>query len=52
MAYVEQTKEGVTVKPKTTAEVAGMVNPSADEKEVIVEKEVIKNWVSLDLIEK
>ena len=41
MAYVEQTKEGITVKPKTAAEVAEIVNPYTDEKEVVVEKEVI-----------
>ena len=38
---VEQTKEGITVKPKTAAEVAEIVNPYTDEKEVVVEKEVI-----------
>ena len=37
MAYVEQTKEGITVKPKTAAEVAEIVNPYTDEKEVVVE---------------
>jgi len=29
------------VKPKTAAEVAEIVNPYTDEKEVVVEKEVI-----------
>ena len=37
MAYVEQTKEGITVKPKTAAEVAEIVNPYTDEEEVVVE---------------
>ena len=53
MAYVEQTKEGITVKPKTAAEVAVFVFflivvevveiliKYRDENEVVVEKEVL-----------
>ena len=41
MAYVEQTKEGITAKPKNPTEVAAIINPSADEEEKIVEKENI-----------
>ena len=43
MVYVEQTKEGITVKPKTSKDIKKIVNPFPAVEEVVAEKYFIDN---------